>query len=170
MKEIFNQDKINELLDRNMILSMNIVCKVMGEELIVGESCLGDWLSILSDEELDMIIDYFNQIKGEDVKIEESEYLIAQDLLACLEFIYLVECNTSDGFNSEKLEDMLEFLDIACNLESIKREGTINIVDPPRLSDPNSGMVQMKKTGKKAAMKNGRKKKTPVKKGRGKKT
>lgn len=132
-----------------MILSMNIVCKVMENELVPGESSLGDWLGILSDEELHMMIDYFNQIKGEHVIEKESEFLIAQDLLACLEFIYLLECENSDGFNSEKLTEMLEFLDIACNLESLKRDGTIEILEQAKLSNPNSGLVQLKKAAKK---------------------
>ena len=151
--EIFNQEKLNDMLDENYIFSADIICKVINSELSVGKSNLSDWLESLSDDEAIMLADYFCQLKEEEVYEREIEDVLISDLLFCLQILYFLECSTVGDFNEENVPDMLEHLDIVCNLDCSRRLGEIRVLEKAKMSDMDCGSFEIIKKPKKRKVK-----------------
>lgn len=148
---MFDQERLDVLLDEDFIFSADIVSKILLKNLKPGKHGLDDWLRSLPSEKLDSFIDYCHDCAFESLDYMNDKNIDIRDLISVT--YVLIELETDEELEEElegeEIADKMELLNFAANMEMLRRVGIINCVQKSFLSDSDSGVYEASNDEKK---------------------
>jgi len=142
---MFDQEKLDILIEADYVYSSDIVLKVLFGELKEKQSCLDDWLRLLDNNTINCFMDYCEECLKYLGTMVDSSNEEKNDILADLIYIIyvIIEMETGEELENIEVEDLvekIEIISIVTSLEILRRSKQVKSLKKCRLSDKDSGL------------------------------